>query len=54
MASRVCRVRAKASSFIQATISTSPLPRSWTTAVTSPSALRFNRAAIFGSSVIAR
>jgi len=35
-------------------INTSPLPRSWTTAVNNPSALRFSRAAIAGSSVIAR
>jgi len=49
----VVSVRCSASSSIQATISTSPLPRSCTTAVNSPSALRFRRAAMFGSSVIA-
>lgn len=53
-ASRVFKVRSKASSSIQATINTSPLPRSWTTAVNNPSALRFRRAATFGSRVIAR
>ncbi len=51
-AAGVAQVRAGASSSIHATISTSPLPRSCTTAAISPSALRLSRAAMFGSRVI--
>ena len=48
VASRVASVRASASSSIQATISTSPVPRSCATAVNRPSALRLSRATAIG------
>ena len=51
VARRVASVRASASSSIQASISTSPVVASWTTAGTSPSALRLSSAAMAGSRV---